>query len=51
MRRAVFFDIDGTLLDCINGLIDISPKVKKAIRDLQENGDYVFIASGRPYAF
>ncbi len=51
MKRAVFFDIDGTLLDCVNGLIDISPKVKEAIRSLQENGDYVFIASGRPYAF
>ncbi len=51
MKRAVFFDIDGTLLDCVNGLIDISPKVKDAIHSLQENGDYVFIASGRPYAF
>lgn len=51
MKRAVFFDIDGTLLDCVNGLIDISPRVKETIRSLQENGDYVFIASGRPYAF
>lgn len=51
MKRAVFFDIDGTLLDCVNGLIDITPRVKEAIRSLQENGDYVFIASGRPYAF
>ena len=51
MKKAVFFDIDGTLIDCINGLTDITLAVKKAIRDLQINGDYVFIATGRPYAF
>ena len=51
MKRAIFFDIDGTLIDCLNGLTDITPRVKKAIRALQANGDYVFIATGRPYAF
>jgi Cof subfamily protein (haloacid dehalogenase superfamily) len=51
MKKAVFFDIDGTLLDCINGIMDITPRVKMAIRKLQEKGDYVFIATGRPYAF
>ena len=51
MKKAIFFDIDGTLVDCFGGIIDITPKVKKAIRDLQSNGDYVFIATGRPYAF
>ncbi|AGX43372.1 Cof-type HAD-IIB family hydrolase [Clostridium saccharobutylicum] len=51
MKKAVFFDIDGTLVDCLNGIKDITPRVKKAIHALQENGDYVFIATGRPYAF
>lgn len=51
MKKAVFFDIDGTLIDCLNGIIDITPRVKKAIRALQAKGNYVFIASGRPYAF
>jgi len=51
MKRAIFFDIDGTLIDCLNGLTDMTPRVKKAIRGLQANGDYVFIATGRPYAF
>lgn len=51
MKKAVFLDIDGTLLDCHNGITDITLRVKKAIRALQEEGDYVFIASGRPYAF
>lgn len=51
MKKAVFFDIDGTLLHCSEGMTKISPRVKEAIRKLQANGDYVFIASGRPYAF
>ncbi|KOF55746.1 MULTISPECIES: Cof-type HAD-IIB family hydrolase [Clostridium] len=51
MNKAVFFDIDGTLIDCLNGMTDITPRVKKAIRELQVKGNYVFIATGRPYAF
>lgn len=51
MSRAVFFDIDGTLIDCFGGITQITPKVEEAIRSLQEKGDYVFIATGRPYAF
>lgn len=51
MKKAVFFDIDGTLMDCLNGINDITPRVKKAIHALQLKGNYVFIATGRPYAF
>ena len=51
MRRAIFFDIDGTLLDCAGQIKTMTPNVKKAIRKLQTSGDYVFIATGRPYAF
>lgn len=51
MKKAVFFDIDGTLLDCAGQIKTITPNVKKAIRRLQASGDYVFIATGRPYAF
>jgi len=51
MNKAVFFDIDGTLIDCLNGITDITPRVKKAIRALQVKGNYVFIATGRPHAF
>ncbi len=51
MKKAVFLDIDGTLIDCFAGLTDITPKVKEVIRNLQSKGDYVFIATGRPYAF
>lgn len=51
MKKAIFFDIDGTLVDCINGIEEITPRVKKAMRALQERGHYIFIASGRPFAF
>lgn len=51
MKKAIFLDIDGTILDCLRGITDITPKVKTVIRSLQRNGDYVFIATGRPYAF
>ena len=50
MKKAIFLDIDGTLIDCMNGMKDMSLKVKNAIKKVQENGDYVFISTGRPYA-
>ena len=51
MSRAIFFDIDGTLIDCFGGVRHITPKVEQAIRSLKTQGDYIFIATGRPYAF
>ncbi|MGD6964873.1 Cof-type HAD-IIB family hydrolase [Rossellomorea vietnamensis] len=44
MSKIVFFDIDGTLLDHDKKLPDAT---KKAIKQLQENGTYVAIATGR----
>lgn len=51
MKKIVFFDIDGTLIDSMNGIKEISPRVKEEIKDIQKNGDYAFIATGRPYGF
>ena len=51
MKKAVFFDIDGTLIHSLNGIKEIRTAVKDAIQMIQKNGDYVFIATGRPYAF
>lgn len=51
MKKAIFFDIDGTLLDCFGGISNITPKVRQSIHNLQADGNYVFIATGRPYAF
>ena len=51
MKKAIFFDIDGTLLDYFGGIVDITPNVQESIRSLQKEGHYVFISTGRPYAF
>lgn len=51
MKKAVFFDIDGTLIDAGHGMPRMSEASKRAIRALQQAGHYTFIASGRPYAF
>ncbi|MEN8908039.1 MAG: HAD hydrolase family protein [Clostridiales bacterium] len=51
MKKVAFFDIDGTLLDCMNGIDRITNRVKKSIKEFQKCGNYAFIASGRPYAF
>lgn len=51
MKKAIFFDIDGTLIDSHGGKKDISNGVKAVLRDLQSQGHYIFIATGRPYAF
>lgn len=51
MQKAIFFDIDGTLLDGSRGLFTMSDNTRNHIRQLQQNGDLVFIASGRPFAF
>lgn len=49
MKKIVFFDIDGTLLDHDKNL---SVKTKEAIHALKESGVYVAIATGRsPFMF
>lgn len=47
MRKAVFFDIDGTLW---NRYRQIQPSTVEAIRKLRENGHLAFICSGRSRA-
>jgi Cof subfamily protein (haloacid dehalogenase superfamily) len=49
MKKIVFFDIDGTLLDHDKNLPE---STKRAIYDLKNNGVYVAIADGRaPFMF
>ena len=48
MKKAVFFDIDGTLWDFHN---QIPESTITAIRTLRKNGHYAFICSGRARAF
>ena len=47
-RKAVFFDIDGTLWD---EHFVIPESAKEAIRKLRENGHLAFLCSGRTRAF
>ena len=48
--KAVFFDIDGTLIEGTHpDYRYMRENVQKAIRKLQEQGHYVFIASGTFY--
>lgn len=50
--KAIFFDVDGTLIEGTNpDFRHITETVQKAIRKLQAAGHYVFIASGRSLAF
>ena len=51
MKKAVFFDIDGTLIDASKGMVHLSNKVREALHALQDAGNYIFIASGRPLDF
>lgn len=51
MSKAVFFDIDGTLINIHHERTAISAPVKQAIRELRAAGHHTFIASGRPWAY
>lgn len=44
MKKAVFFDIDGTLW---NEHMQVPESTVRAVRQLRENGHYAFICSGR----
>lgn len=46
-RKIIFLDCDGTLFDVPRGMKEASNKSKYAIKELLNNGHFVFIASGR----
>ena len=47
VKKVLFFDIDGTLL---NSELKIPEGVKKELKRLKDAGHYLFVASGRPLA-
>lgn len=51
MKKALFFDIDGTLIFHKNNITNIPKKVIKEIERLKDLGYYLFLATGRPKAF
>jgi len=48
MKKIVFFDADGTILDIEKG---VPESAKRAIEELVNNGNEAFICTGRAYAF
>lgn len=48
---AIFFDIDGTLIDTRAGITEISDKLAKALPYLRERGYLTCVASGRSKAY
>ena len=50
MKKIVFTDIDGTLLDGIRGFPYVSKKNLYALRQLKEKGIFIIISSGRSHS-
>lgn len=48
MRKAVFFDIDGTIWDEKHQIPD---STREAFRKMKDQGHYLFISSGRTRVF
>lgn len=48
--NVLFFDIDGTLIDGVNGICDIPQSVVEELERLHGEGHKLVVCSGRPYA-
>lgn len=51
MSKLLFFDIDGTLIECGLDIYSITETTRKALDKLKENGHDVFLATGRCKCF
>lgn len=51
IKGIVFFDVDGTIIDCRKGIEVPSEKTKEAIDRLKKNGYITVLATGRPLSF
>lgn len=51
MSKQLFFDIDGTLIECNLDIFSITDNTRKALDKLKENGHDVFLATGRCKCF
>lgn len=51
MNKLLFFDIDGTLIECGLGIYSITKSTRQALDRLKENGHDVFLATGRCKCF
>lgn len=46
-NKMFFFDIDGTLIDCVHGLTSLYDTTKETLDELKQKGHDVFLATGR----
>lgn len=51
MQKLYFFDIDGTLIECNKGIYSIPDKTRETLDQLKQQGDDVFLATGRCKCF
>lgn len=50
-KKIFFFDIDGTLIDCHQGITTMSSDTIYSLRKLKEDGHVIFVATGRNLCF
>lgn len=50
-EKLIFFDIDGTLIECNLGIFSIPNETRRSLDTLKENGHSVFLATGRCKCF
>lgn len=50
-RKVIFFDVDGTLVDCANGMNSVLDSTEEAIKRIRKNGHLAVLATGRPKSF
>ena len=50
-KKILFFDIDGTLIECNLDIYSITENTRNALDRLKENGHDVFLATGRCKCF
>lgn len=51
MKNMLFFDIDGTLIECNKNIFSIQPTTRHALDQLKQEGHDVFLATGRCKCF
>ena len=51
MKKFFLFDIDGTLIDCNEGVFSIPNETRECLNQLKEKGHSVFLATGRCKCF
>ena len=50
-KKAIFFDVDGTLIDCAQGMKCALDSTEEAIKKVRKNGHMAVLATGRPKSF